>query len=516
MYGPIARGLGCTAVQIGTLTTWRGVVQAAMTPFVGSAGNALNRVILSAVGTVIWGVTSVGLGAAQSFAQAAAFASLNGVGLALVLPCVQSILADVYSPERRGLAFGLVLTTGAVGQIVFNYLAIDTGGQTIHGVPGWRMVFYIMAGVAGLTTVLTLLFGIEPRNIKAKDALEPEREKHRVAKLHIVKQVFGGVATMAQDCRKIFVVPSFVIILLGEIIMAIGGSGAGYQIMYFEITGFSATDTATMLIFFNVGNAIGMLTGGVLGDLFAKRFPRYARPFVNQLSMIIIAPLFFILYKGLPGSSRFSDGIPSHLHYSLPSYCALLFFMTIVAPWEQANNAAMFAEVIPDNLRSSAYAFDKGITGLLGALAAPLVGVLAQRVWGGRGLVNNSALPKDVDPSSARAQTLYARNVHNAMALENALLWLMIAAMLLRAAVYGALYFTLPRDARRVKENRAAPKPRDPEAELTGKRLLIKGEGSSGSSGSMGRAASFPPHKSKGIPATRHPSQPLPDSKLQS
>ena len=56
-----------------------------------------------------------------------------------------------------------------------------------------------------------------------------------------------------------------------------------------------------MNMFFNVGNAVGMLTGGVLGDLFAKRFPRYARPFVNQLSMIIIAPLFFILYKGLPG-----------------------------------------------------------------------------------------------------------------------------------------------------------------------------------------------------------------------
>lgn len=49
--------------------------------------------------------------------QAAAFASLNGVGLALVLPCVQSILADVYSPQRRGLAFGLVLTTGAVGEL---------------------------------------------------------------------------------------------------------------------------------------------------------------------------------------------------------------------------------------------------------------------------------------------------------------------------------------------------------------------------------------------------------------
>ncbi len=50
------------------------------------------------------------------------------------------------------------------------------------------------------------------------------------------------------------------------------------------------------------------------------------------------------------GSSRFTDGVPGHLHGSLPSYCALLFFMTIVAPWEQANNAAMFAEVRPARL----------------------------------------------------------------------------------------------------------------------------------------------------------------------
>ena len=71
-----------------------------------------------------------------------------------------------------------------------------------------------------------------------------------------------------------------------------------------QITGFSDTDTATLNMFFNVGNAVGMLTGGVLGDLFAKRSPRFARPFVNQLSMIIIAPLFFILYKGLPGGLR--------------------------------------------------------------------------------------------------------------------------------------------------------------------------------------------------------------------
>ena len=44
-----------------------------------------------------------------------------------------------------------------------------------------------------------------------------------------------SLQTMFHDCRKIFAVPSFVIILVAEIIMVIGGSGAGYQIMYFEV-----------------------------------------------------------------------------------------------------------------------------------------------------------------------------------------------------------------------------------------------------------------------------------------
>ena len=55
------------------------------------------------------------------------------------------------------------------------------------------MVFYIMAGVAGLTTVLMLIFGIEPRNIKTESTEEVEPERHRVAKLYILKQVLSGV-----------------------------------------------------------------------------------------------------------------------------------------------------------------------------------------------------------------------------------------------------------------------------------------------------------------------------------
>lgn len=51
-----------------------------------------------------------------------------------------------------------------------------------------------------------------------------------------------------------------------------------------QITGFSDVDTATLNLCFNVGNAVGMATGGIIGDALGKRFPRFARPLVNQVN----------------------------------------------------------------------------------------------------------------------------------------------------------------------------------------------------------------------------------------
>ena len=39
-----------------------------------------------------------------------------GLGLALVLPCAQSVLADYFIPEQRGRAFGFMFTLAALGE----------------------------------------------------------------------------------------------------------------------------------------------------------------------------------------------------------------------------------------------------------------------------------------------------------------------------------------------------------------------------------------------------------------
>lgn len=46
-----------------------------------------------------------------------AFSAWNGLGLALVIPCVQSLLADMYSSATRGRAFGLLFLTSGLGAL---------------------------------------------------------------------------------------------------------------------------------------------------------------------------------------------------------------------------------------------------------------------------------------------------------------------------------------------------------------------------------------------------------------
>ncbi len=78
------------------------------------------------------------------------------------------------------------------------------------------------------------------------------------------------------------------------------------------------------------------------------------------------------------------------------------------------NNSAIFAEIVPDHLRSTVYAFDRCFEGALGATAAPLVGLLAEKAFGFSGTLGQSA-----DAAQATA-------LSNAHALSRAMLVLLL------------------------------------------------------------------------------------------
>lgn len=62
---------------------------------------------------------------------------LNGIGLAIATPAIQSLVAD---STNRGAAFGWLLFTGSFGSILGNSVSLLT---SIIGIAGWRLAFHL-------------------------------------------------------------------------------------------------------------------------------------------------------------------------------------------------------------------------------------------------------------------------------------------------------------------------------------------------------------------------------------
>lgn len=72
--------------------------------------------------------------------------SINGIGLALVIPNVQSLTADFHKSSSRGRAFGRLWLTLSMGGMLGALYATNMGARRPFGYEGWRCA----AGPAGL------------------------------------------------------------------------------------------------------------------------------------------------------------------------------------------------------------------------------------------------------------------------------------------------------------------------------------------------------------------------------
>ena len=89
---------------------------------------------------------------------------------------------------------------------------------------------------------------------------------------------------------------------------------------------------------------------------------------------------------------------------------------------------------MPAKLRSSVFALDRCIAGVLGAMLAPLVGILAERCFGydtaqHRHHGGPPTTPAGVAASHQRATVVAAQNLNNAHALERGLLLVLVIPM---------------------------------------------------------------------------------------
>lgn len=96
------------------------------------------------------------------------FWAFNGVGLGLLIPNAQSLIADYYKPLSRGKAFGGLYLFGALGGMLGAFLGTNLGSYMPLGIEGWRFAFMCVALLSAAVGVLNLSGSVDPR-YKAED-----------------------------------------------------------------------------------------------------------------------------------------------------------------------------------------------------------------------------------------------------------------------------------------------------------------------------------------------------------
>jgi len=342
---------------------------------------------------------------------------LNGIGLALVTPAIQSLVADSSDDNTRGAAFGWLQLTGNMGSIIGGMFSLMLASTTVMGIAGWRAAFHIVGLISVVVGALVGLFAVDPHYVHVGNDKQLLR-----------KSTWEEMKDLVREAKTVVRISSFQIIVAQGIAGSFPWSAISFAPMWLELMGFTHSKTGLLMLTLVLASSLGGVLGGKMGDHLAVRFPDSGRIVLAQISSASAIPLASLLMLGLPDdTSGFLHGL-------------VMFIMGLSISWNgPATNNPIFAEIVPERSRTSIYALDRSFESVLSSFAPPIVGFLAEYVYG------------YIPISYGAGAGSVARDKSNAGALAKAL-WTAIAIpMLLCCLIYSLLYRTYPRDRERAR-----------------------------------------------------------------
>ncbi|GAB2601018.1 MFS transporter [Ramlibacter solisilvae] len=267
-----------------------------------------NRRTVVTVALTVWSVFTALSGMSVSFLQLALARIGVGAGEAGAIPPSQSLIADYFPKEKRGLALAVLTSSATVG-----YLVAFMGGAILAATHGWRVAL-IVVGLPGLVLAVVAHFVLdEPRKRKAVQVrAEPQEYKEAFRELlrkRSVVWVLVGVACygIVAYGAAIFM-PSFIVRSLGASLQDVG-------LVYGALSA--------------VGALSGTLAGGWLADRLGKRDLRwyawlpaaacaFALPF--QVASLLLHSFSAFLILGWIGGIALGLGVPS-MYTALHAVC---------------------------------------------------------------------------------------------------------------------------------------------------------------------------------------------------
>ena len=130
-------------------------------PISGWLASLLGRKVFFMLCLVLFTVSSMLCGAAPSLGGLILFRVLQGAGGGGLQPMAQAILADIFPPQKRGLAFALYGITAVMAPTIG-----PTLGGWITDSYSWRWIFYINLPVGLLAVLLVYRMVEDPPFLK--------------------------------------------------------------------------------------------------------------------------------------------------------------------------------------------------------------------------------------------------------------------------------------------------------------------------------------------------------------
>ena len=272
---PVKAEFTLTDTQVSFMGVAFTVLNIGVALMIARAAERVHRLTLISAGTLIWSAATALCGAAASWMQLLVARMGVGLGEAIGLPSLQSVIADYFPANRRGLAISILMLAPPIGAFIG-----FVGGGWIAQNFDWRFTFLVAAVPGVLLAALAWIL-----------IAEPPRGRHDRA-----ARISDEVPPASQVLGRLFGLSSARNLVFGSALAAMLGFGLNYFFTSMMIRRFDLQIGEAGLytgMIASLPAALSVVGSGWLGDKFGARNPA-AYALIPAACLLIGGPLYVL------------------------------------------------------------------------------------------------------------------------------------------------------------------------------------------------------------------------------
>ena len=343
LFPALQREFGFTNTTLGLLGALFFWVYGLCSPIAGLLGDRFSKTRIIVGSLAVWSTLTILSGLAPNGGFLLVCRALLGVAESLFMPAAYVLMANAHAPDTRSRALALFGTSQIVG--------IAVGGSLsglVAEIAHWRVAFFVLGGL-GLAFALPLawFFRTIPTSFHSEDRPLGTSVSPSAVTLFRIPSLRVAITFVAVAAFGLSLVHTWLPTFLYDK-FKLGLAGAGFDASVYP----------------QVGHGLGLLLGGWLADVMARR-TKAARFLVVTIAFFAISPCIYLL---------------GHTDTLIATRASAVGF-GVFAGFIAVNQALASFEVVPASVRATTV----GLLNLVGCCVAgfaPFFGGLARQTVG--------------------------------------------------------------------------------------------------------------------------------------